>query len=187
MWSVGTTEIETDRLVLRRFVEGDIKQVYFNFGGDPLVNRYISFSPCSTITGARAFILDHLKIYDINADFYSWAITLEGQIIGYISLFDVDVDSESAELGYSIGSRWWGQGYATEAAEAVLDFAFLTVRMHRVQATYHPDNIASKRVLEKVGMRFEGIQREAQRNSDGTYSDLCMCSVLSSEYVDHRR
>jgi ribosomal-protein-alanine N-acetyltransferase len=100
-------------------------------------------------------------------------------VVGSIGLFDIDHGSDSCEIGYSLGSRWWGKGYATEAVMAVLDFAFGTMCAHRVQATYHPDNIASKKVLEKCGMKYEGIMRDAQKNPDGSFSDLVICARLS--------
>ncbi len=102
-------------------------------------------------------------------------------IIGSIGLFDIDHDSDSCEIGYSLGSRWWGKGYATEAVEAVLDYAFRELYAHRVQATYHPYNIGSKRVLEKCGMKYEGVMRDAQRNPDGSFSNLIICARLSSD------
>ena len=106
---------------------------------------------------------------------------MNGEAIGSIGLFDIDHESESCEIGYSLGSKWWGKGYATEVVNAVIDFAFSSIGAHRVQATYHPDNKASAKVLEKCGMRYEGIMRGAQRNLDGTFSDLILCARLSDD------
>jgi len=181
MQSLGTCRIETERLALRRFAESDIEDTFRNYGSDPLVNRYISFAPCSTIEGTREFIGGHIIRYMDDPDFYGWAISLDGKVIGSIGLFDIDKESESCEIGYSLGSRWWGKGYATESVNAVLRYAFESIRLHRVQATYHPDNRASARVLDKVGMKYEGTIRDGQRNPDGTFIDLILCARLSTD------
>jgi len=178
---LGTMDLVTDRLILRRFRESDTEQTYENFGKDVLVNRYISFAPCETLAGTYEFIRRHLWEYDNNLDFYGWAITLDGEVIGSIGLYDIDHESESCELGYSIGSKWWDNGYATEAADAVVKFAINRLFAHRVQASHHPENLASKKVLEKIGMKFEGVMRDAQRNPNGTFSDLWLYAKLSSD------
>jgi len=183
MRRIGTMELVTKRLVLRRFKDSDARNVYENFGKDELVHRYISFIPCSTPEGAYDFVQKHLWGYESNPDFYGWAITLNGEIIGSIGLFDIDHDSECCELGYSIGSKWWGNGYTTEAAAAVVDFAINRMFAHRVQASVHPDNIASKKVLENIGMRFEGVMRGAQRDPSGKFSDLYLYARLSNDPV----
>ena len=182
--STGTVRIDTERLALRRFMETDADDLYENYGSDDNVRRFISFFPCSTREGAREFIDMHIQRYQATRDFYGWAITLDGVVIGSIGLFDIDHESDSCEIGYSLGSRWWGLGYATEAVSAVLDFAFNTLGAHRIQATYHPDNIASKRVLEKVNMRYEGVMRDGQKNPDGSFSDQIVCARLSTDNLD---
>lgn len=181
MKSLGTLRIETERLTLRRFYEEDIRMLFENYGSDPLVSRYVSFAPCTTLEGTKLFVHRHMRLYQSNDDFYGWAIVLDGMPIGSIGIYDVDQESESAEIGYSLGSRWWGNGYATEAVQAVIRFGFGEVGLHRLAATCHPDNVASERVLEKCNMRFEGVMRDGQKNRDGTYSDLRLYSILSSD------
>jgi len=181
MRRLGTMEIVTERLVLRRFRETDAEEAYENFGKDEEVARYVSFDPWRTLAGTEEFIRLHLDQYDTNPDYYGWAITLDGKVIGNISIFDIDHDSESCELGYYLGRDWWGNGYATEAAKAVINYAFVRLFAHRVFASHHPENVRSKRVLEKAGMKYEGTMRDAQRNRDGTFSDLLLYAVLSND------
>lgn len=180
MRSIGTEAITTERLKLRRFQISDIDAVFKNYGSDIKVHRYISFAPCSTLKTTKEFIEMHLKQYDANPDFYGWAITLNEEVIGSIGLFNVE-KSGQCELGYSIGSAWWGHGYATEAAKAILTFAFKKMQAHRVYASHHIDNISSGKVLEKIGMRYEGTMRDGQKNQDGTYSDLKLYAVLETD------
>lgn len=181
MKAVGTKEIVTERLKLRRFEAADYEDVYENYGSDPLVNKYISFAPCASVEGAKQFIDMHVEQYAANPEFYGWAITVDDMVIGSIGLFNVDADAEQCELGYSIGSKWWGKGYATEAAAAVMDYAFGEIEAHRVYASHHVDNVGSGKVLEKVGMRFEGVMRDGQKNADGSFSDLKLYASLISD------
>lgn len=105
---------------------------------------------------------------------------MKDKVIGSIGLFNVE-KSGQCELGYSIGSAWWGYGYATEAAAAVLEFAFQKMQVHRVYASHHIENLASGKVLEKIGMHYEGTMGDAQKNQDGTNSDLKLYAVLSTD------
>lgn len=177
----GTVNIKTERLLLRRFARGDAAAAYENFGSDPLVGRYISFIPCATMQSAERFIAMHLQKYGSDPDFYGWAIDLNGTVIGSAGLFNIDDGADSCELGYSIGSRWWGKGYATEAATAIVKFAFDQMGAHRVFASHHAGNTASGRVLQKIGMQFEGTMRDGQRNPDGSYSDLKLYAILATQ------
>ncbi len=181
MKAVGTSTINTERLQLRRFRIEDVQAVYENYGSDPKVNTYISFAPCATLEGAQGFIAMHMEQYEKDPSFYGWAITLDDTVIGSIGLFNVDEDSEQCELGYSLGSRWWGAGYGSEAAKAVLKYGFEQVEAHRIYASHHIDNQASGRVLAKIGMKSEGILRDGQKNADGTFSDLVLYARLSTD------
>ncbi|MDO4620361.1 MAG: GNAT family N-acetyltransferase, partial [Lachnospiraceae bacterium] len=100
---------------------------------------------------------------------------------GSIGLFNVDEDADQVELGYSIGSKWWRHGYATEAAKAVIHYAFDSVEFHRIYASHHIENTASGRVLEKIGMQYEGTLRDGQKNADGTYADLKLYSIIQKD------
>ncbi len=191
----GTVEIKTARLLLRQFTMEDVETAYQNYGSDPLVNQYISFAPCASLESTKGFLEMHVGQYENNPQFYGWAICLNGDtevptstnagspdtVIGSIGLFDVDEELGQAELGYSIGSKWWGKGYATEAAKAVIDHAFQAVGLHRICASHHVDNVASGNVLQKIGMTYEGTIRDGQRNKDGTFSDLKLYGILETD------
>ncbi len=181
MNAIGTTEIHTERLTLRRFRSDDVKAAYENYGSDPKVNTYISFAPCTTIESTEQFLAMHLEQYASNPSFYGWAVTLDDVVIGSIGLFNVDDDSQQCELGYSIGSKWWGKGFATEAASAVLQFGFSQMGAHRIYASHHIDNLASGKVLQKIGMLYEGTLRDGQKNPDGSFSDLKLYAKLCTD------
>ena len=101
---------------------------------------------------------------------------------GSVAIFKVNDDNDSGELGYSLGSKWWGNGYMTEAVSAVIDYAFNKVGFNRIYASCHEENIASKKVMEKLSMTYEGLLRDGQRNLDNTYSNLSLYTILKRDY-----
>jgi len=177
----GTLIIKTGRLMLRPFKKGDVEDVYNNYGSDINITKYISWIPCDTIEKCENFINFNLKEYESNPKFYSWAITLDDMIIGSVAIFNVNDENDSGELGYSLGSRWWGNGYMTEATKAVIDYGFNEVGFNRIYASCHEENIASKKVMEKLSMTYEGLLRDGQRNLDNTYSNLLLYAVLKRD------
>jgi ribosomal-protein-alanine N-acetyltransferase len=184
MNKIGTKTIETERLTLRPFTKGDVQEVYENYGKDVKISKYISWIPCNTLEKCEQFINFNLKEYDSNPLFFSWTIIFEEDIVGSIAIFNVDENSESGELGYSLGSKWWNKGLMTEAGKSVLNYAFNDVKFHRIFATFHEDNIASKKVLEKLSMKYEGKLKDGQKNLDGTFSNLDLYAILDYEFDD---
>jgi RimJ/RimL family protein N-acetyltransferase len=87
-----------------------------------------------------------------------------------------------AELGYWLGVPYWNRGYSTEAANAIVDFGFTRLGLHRIQAHYLTRNPASGRVMEKLGMRSEGVSRHAVRKND-RFEDLETYAILADEWV----
>ena len=85
------------------------------------------------------------------------------------------------EIGYLLDLRYWGRGYATEAARAVLDFGFRELDLHRVYATCRPANVASIRVMEKLGMRREAHFRQ-HRWMKGAWQDSYLYAILDHEW-----
>ena len=173
----GTTNIQTERLLLRKFKLDDAEDIFENYGSDSKVHKFISWIPCDTEEKVQQFLNMHLEKYANDMEFYAWAIVLNSEVIGSIGLYNVDNDNESVEIGYSLGSKWWGQGLTTEAANAVVNYAF-NIGFHRVYATFHEDNTGSKRVLEKIGMKYEGKLIDGQKNRDNTFSNLDMYSII---------
>ncbi len=103
------------------------------------------------------------------------------QYMGGIGLSIVSA-TVSAELGYWLGVPYWGRGYCTEAARAILSFAFDALKLHRVAANYLTRNPASGRVMEKLGMQFEGVQRDGSLKW-GKFEDIAVCAILEAEWT----
>ena len=98
-------------------------------------------------------------------------------MIGTIGFMWVNLEHRSGEVGYSFARDCWGQGYATEALRAVLQFGFDTLRLHRIEAQHEVDNPASGRVMEKCGMQCEGVLRGRVFNK-GHFSDVKLYAIL---------
>ncbi|MGH7476655.1 MAG: GNAT family N-acetyltransferase [Longimicrobiales bacterium] len=115
-------------------------------------------------------------------DAAAFAITYRGAG-GLIGLCGLHLAHEHgrAELGYWIGREFWGHGYATEAAAAVVRYGFETLRLNRIHAGHYPHNPASGRVLEKIGMRHEGRLRQHVRRFGRTL-DMELYGVLRQEF-----
>ena len=104
-------------------------------------------------------------------------------MIGTCGFTRFDSANNSAEIGYVINPAYHGQGIATEAARAVIDFGFSELRLHRIEARHMVGNDASHRVMEKLGMKTDGTLREAYY-VNGSYRTVVICSLLQSEFKD---
>ncbi len=113
---------------------------------------------------------------------YDLAITLRSdRLIGVCGIDDIKLRNKKGELGYCLNKEYWGKGYATEAAEALLNFGFEDLDMHRIHAKCDVENEQSKKILEKIGMEQEGILRE-HKIIDGRWRSSYIYSILESEY-----
>jgi ribosomal-protein-alanine N-acetyltransferase len=110
-----------------------------------------------------------------------FAVRPDGEALaGIVSLHQIDRDRLRAELGYWIGVPWWGKGYATEAARAVVRYGFDELGLHKIHAHYMTRNPASGKVLERIGMRQEGLLRDEVRKW-GRFEDVVVCGVLRTD------
>jgi RimJ/RimL family protein N-acetyltransferase len=156
-------ELTTSRLILREFVENDWQAV-FEYQSDPAYLRYNPYfyrNESDVRSFVRMFIEWSLAVPRKK---YQFAIVLkdEKRLIGNCGIRMQTAYAQVADIGYEIGRRDWGQGYATEAALALLAFGFNQLHLHRIWAYCIAENTASARVLEKIGMVYEGRQREGE-------------------------
>ena len=110
---LGTQIIHTGRLLLRPYRRGDEYQMYRNFLGDSRVTEYVSWETYPSAEAARELLQLHLLSYRQNPrGYYEWAIVRNGEIIGSADAFDIREETESCEVGCTVGSRFWGAGFA---------------------------------------------------------------------------
>ncbi|NTW42737.1 MAG: GNAT family N-acetyltransferase [Cellulomonadaceae bacterium] len=151
-------ELTTERLLLRDFSEADLDAVHA-YAGDPEVCRYVDWGP-NTLAQSRSFINEMVAARaDERRTSITWAVTTAGRLVGACSVTTTSEQHRRGALGYVLARAHWGQGYATEAASAVLRFAHDELGLDRVEATCRPANIASQRVLTRIGMQQEGLLR----------------------------
>ena len=115
-------------------------------------------------------------------NFYNWALERDGKVAGNISVVRLGERSEYAELGYCMGRAYWNQGLMTEAAQAVIDYLFARVGVHRVGISHAVKNPASGKVARKCGLQAEGVKREFFKTPEGEYLDIADYGVLRSEW-----
>lgn len=170
--------LRTARLLLRPFEVTDVDDVYA-YASDPEVARFRPLPDPYAREDALEFINRQIRTdWSTNAEF---AIEFGPRLIGGISLH-VNPEHETAELGYLLGRRWWGQGLATEAARAVVDWGFHRFRLHKVYARAHVDNTRSWRVMERLGMTREGVLRGHWKMRD-EHVDLVYYAVFRDEWA----
>ena len=121
----GTIRIETDRLVLKRHVLDDAEIMFKNWVTEKDVTKFLSWQPHKNVDETKQLLIGWIESYD-KQDFYFWTIELKDshELVGDISVVSLDEATESVELGYGIGSRWWGKGITAEAGRALVKFFF---------------------------------------------------------------
>ena len=145
-------EIRTERLLLRPFRRSDVDDVY-QYAQDPDWARYLHVPQPYLRSDAEEFVT--LQLEDP-----SWAIVFEGRMIGGVYLHDVNRKHLTSGIGYSVARTHWSRGIATEAVSAVVAAAFEHTELRRIWAAADPRNVASHRVMEKLGMVREGVFRQ---------------------------
>lgn len=150
----GTHMIETERLILRPFSADDL-EAFASLNEDPDVMRYIGngkpMTKEQTETRLNA-VLDHWKQHEFGL--FTAIDKASGEFVGFCGLKYLDTSSE-IEVGYRLAKKFWGRGLATEAARASLHYGFETLGLDRIVAVVQPENGASCRVIEKIGLRYE--------------------------------
>lgn len=157
MGTVGSVELITPRLRLRRTRLGDARAIFTGFAQDAEVTRYLTWQPHTDISQTRAFLTGRAAAW-AKGDDLTWAITLV-EADTCIGLIGLRRQGFKADIGYVLARPYWGRGFMSEAARAVVDWAFADPAIQRVWATCDVDNLASARVLENVGMSREGTLR----------------------------
>ncbi len=175
-------ELRTKRLLLREFTPEDWRAVYA-YQNDL---RYLEFYEWEhrAEQDAKAFVQRFIaQQQEIPRTKFQFAIALpaDNKVIGNVGLRKRGVKTYDADMGYEIDPKVWGNGYATEAAEALLQFGFTTLQLHRIWAEALAANENSIRVLEKLGMRQEGRLREKEFFK-GRFWDTVIYGILAEEW-----
>ncbi len=176
--------ITTERLVLRNYTLADAPAIQRLAGSREVAFNTLRIPHPYPEGEAERWIAAHGEGRAEGE--YAFAVTLRdgGDLIGTVGLH-VAPEHDHAEIGYWIGVPYWGHGYATEAAEAVVRFGFETLSLNRIFASHFSRNPASGRVLQKIGMQHEGTLRRHFKKWD-EYVDLECYAVLRADYLARR-
>lgn len=168
--------LETERLVLRKISWRDKKDI-FEYSKNEITSKYLFWSPHRDISDTK-YYLRIVNRYYRHARFYEWAVVLKdsGKMIGTCGFVSFDEQNNNAEIGYVINPEYWNKGYACEAVKRVLEFGFSTLALSRIEGRFIIENTASKRVLEKCGMSFEGVLKSAIL-CKGERRDIGLCAI----------
>jgi len=174
------TELHTERLHLRKMKVLDSSSL-FKIWSDPDVTRFMNVSCFTNENQAKEMInlLDGLS-QDSKAIRFSIIKMESNEIIGSCGYNSLDFENAKAEIGYDIAKSFWGRGYASEAINSLLDYAFSSLKMNRIEAKVVPENLNSIKLLQKLNFTFEGTLRQSER-VDGKFNDLSIYSKLMSD------
>lgn len=178
--------LETSRLIMRRLRVSDYLDMY-EYSHLESVTEYLLWYPHKDEDYTYRY-LEHVQSEYRSGDFYDWAVIYKDndKMIGTCGFTSFDMPNNTAEIGYVINPEYWGLGIAPEAVTAVLEYGFVNLKLHRIEARYIIGNGRSRRVMEKCGMTFEGINRAAVFNKN-EYKDIGVCAILSREYFNMYR
>ncbi len=178
---LGTRELATERLTLRRFEIEDAEHMYYNWASDPEVTRYLTWPAHKSVEVTEQVLKDWILQYD-KKEYYQWAIELNEleQPIGSISAVKADDRTKSVEIGYCIGREFWNKGYTTEALREVIRFFLAEVGAGRVCARHDSNNPNSGKVMEAAGMEYEGTLRRADYNNQGICDAVVYAKIRSA-------
>ncbi|WP_192821567.1 GNAT family N-acetyltransferase [Rufibacter sp. LB8] len=174
-------QLETPRLLLREFIEEDWHFTNL-FEANEAVMRYQT-QPVRDAEGSRQYVLQCMReAQEEPRTVYDLAVVLKTtqMVIGRVGM-KLDEDGEEAALWYVLNQTYWGKGYATEAARALMGFGFEHLHLHRIWADCDPRNVGSYKVMEKLGMRHEAHFRE-NIFIKGEWCDSLVYALLSREW-----
>jgi ribosomal-protein-alanine N-acetyltransferase len=175
-------ELETPRLRLRAFEDADAAAL-LEIASNPNVTRYTLWDAHKSIDDCHTFLSDYAAANYLIGVPDPYAIVLKeiGRLIGAVGAHWASEKNKCLEFGFWIAEPYWGRGLTAEAARALLNYLFVAYDVERVQAHCMAENVTSARVLEKLGLRYEGTHRSALFHR-GRFWDLRMYATLRNEW-----
>lgn len=174
------TNLKTKNLILRSLEVSDANDM-FAYASNPIVSKYTLWKPHTTIDESTGFINSVLNIPHDNE--IIWGIEYNGKLIGTAGFFDINLYNKSAETNYALSNDFRGKGFMVEALNAIFNFAFNELDLIRISAKCMQENVASERVMIKLGMKYEGTLRSALF-AKNTFHNMKLYSILNTEYIN---
>ena len=178
---IATPTLRTARLVLGAFTPDDAPELQRLAGDREIADTTLAIPHPYEMDHALAWI-DQQRREAVRGRATNFAVRLtsQGGLIGSIGLRDIDPEHLQAELGFWIGREWWGQGFAREAAVAVIRHGFEDLKLNRISAHHMIRNPAAGRVLQAAGMQREGLLRQRVRKW-GVFEDVVVYAILRED------
>ena len=175
--------LNTPRLILRPFTLADAPELQ-RLANAPEIAATTLHIPHPYPQGmAEIWIKQHPEMFETGQGaVFAIVLRRKATLVGCVGL-GCDPENQNAELGYWIGVPYWNRGYATEAARMVLAFGFAAFGLHRIKSSYFGSNPASGRVMEKIGMRYEGLRREQLFKEGRGFEDVVEYGILRGDFI----
>lgn len=172
--------IKTERLILRPLKQSDAASIYL-YAKQPHVGPLAGWEPHETLKNTEDFINYALRKKDYGQPgVYAILLQENNRMIGTIEIHSYK--EQKGAIGFVLNPKYWNKGYVTEAAKAMIIYAFEILDLKRLEYCHFPHNLASKRVCEKLGFVFEGILRNKYLLFDGTVLDDVVYSLTDQDY-----
>ncbi|MFD0977836.1 GNAT family N-acetyltransferase [Salinimicrobium gaetbulicola] len=177
--------LETNRLILRKFTLEDAKEVQ-SMRSDQRVMKHMDSKEHLSIAQSEEFIKENLNTYSLEKGIF-WAITEKnsGAFIGDFAFWRIDSKNFRAEIGYTLNPAYWGKGYMKEAMDAALAFGFKKLNLHSFEANINPENMNSRKILERTGFKKEAYFRE-NYYYDGRFLDSEIYCLLERDFTPRK-
>jgi ribosomal-protein-alanine N-acetyltransferase len=148
---------ETARLAARPPTSADAQLVFEHYACDPAVAKYMTWRPHRNVKETLEFLRRCEHVW-VDGSAFPWSLWVKGTG-DFAGLLEIRIRGSTVDLGYALSRRWWRQGLMSEALQSVVQWALAQPEIYRVWATCDIENVASARVLERVGMEREGVLR----------------------------
>jgi len=148
---------ETTRLLAKPAVVEDAQVIFDEYASDASVAKYMTWKAHRSVDETVEFLTRCERVW-IEGSAFPWSLWRK-QDGAFAGLIEIRVGTSTVDLGYALARRWWRQGLMSEAVATVVAWALAQPTIYRVWATYDIDNVASARLLERVGMEREGVLR----------------------------
>lgn len=172
--------METENLVLRKILLSDRAEIFAIYS-DPEAMKYFGKYPHKTLIEADGMIYKVINAFQ-NGEGIRWGVALKNsnKLAGTAGIWRIDRKHFRGEIGYDLMPKYWRKGIMTEALRAIVDFGFSEMKLHTIEANADPNNIASTKLLEKLGFKKEGHLKESYF-FDGKFTDNVIYSKINPE------
>lgn len=182
----NTVEIISKRLILRKIKKEDYKAIYDCWTSDFEVSKYVTWNPHKTSEETKKLVNFWVDEYN-HEHTYRWIVGKKdtNEVIGMVDVINKNLQYMTAEVGYCYGSKYWGNGYASEALTEVVNYLH-NIGFITVYAQHFKSNGASGKVMQNAGMEYEGTLKSRVINKLGNREDVCIYSSVKDNKIKNK-